>query len=226
MCTGWTRSRWSRRTSRGARGDGRGDPRAEAEATDFGVVQAAPDGHRIEAFVEKPADPPGMPGQPGHEALASMGNYVFDTDVLVEALRKDAADDGQPAQHGRRHHPEAGPGGRRARLRLPAEQGARGRPGATRGYWREVGTIDSYFDAHMDLCAVQPVFNLYNDRWPILTHVPPQPPAKFVQTTATGWDGRSTAWSATASSSPAAWCATRCCRRAPGWTAGRGWSVR
>jgi glucose-1-phosphate adenylyltransferase len=59
-------------------------------------------------------------------------------------------------------------------------------PGAEerdRGYWREVGTLDSYFDAHMDLCAVHPVFNLYNDQWPILTHVPPLPPAKFVHAT-------------------------------------------
>ena len=68
-------------------------PVRRTEAPDFGVVQTAPDGHRIEAFLEKPADPPGRPGQPD-KALASMGNYVFDSDVLVEALKKDAADDG------------------------------------------------------------------------------------------------------------------------------------
>ena len=56
----------------------------------------------------------------------------------------------------------------------------RERPSGTRGYWRDVGTLDSYFDAHMDLCALHPVFNLYNDRWPILTSVPSVPPAKFV----------------------------------------------
>jgi glucose-1-phosphate adenylyltransferase len=59
-------------------------------------------------------------------------------------------------------------------------------PGASErdiGYWRDVGTLDSYFDAHMDLCAAHPVFNLYNERWPILTHVPPEPPAKFVHNT-------------------------------------------
>jgi glucose-1-phosphate adenylyltransferase len=68
-----------------------GVPRTEAAG--LGVVQTAPDGHRIEEFTEKPADPPGRPGHPG-EAFVSMGNYVFDADVLIEALKKDAADDG------------------------------------------------------------------------------------------------------------------------------------
>jgi len=153
-------------------------PVPRREATDFGVVQTAPDGHRIEAFLEKPADPPGRPGRPD-EAFASMGNYVFDTDVLVEALRKDAGDDGSRHSMGGDIIP------------MLAREGAayvydflqNKVPGAGErdlGYWREVGTLDSYFDAHMDLCAVHPVFSLYNDRWPILTYVPPQPPAKFV----------------------------------------------
>jgi glucose-1-phosphate adenylyltransferase len=153
-------------------------PVPRMEATDFGIVQTAPNGHRIEAFLEKPADPPGRPGQPD-EAFASMGDYVFDTDVLVEALRKDAADDGSRHSMGGDIIPM-----------LVREHAAHVYdflqnkvPGADErdlGYWRDVGTLDSYFDAHMDLCAVYPVFNLYNDRWPILTHVPPQPPAKFV----------------------------------------------
>jgi glucose-1-phosphate adenylyltransferase len=142
------------------------------------VVQTAPDGHSIETFLEKPADPPGRPGQPD-KALASMGNYVFDSDVLVEALKKDAADDGSRHSMGGDIIPM-----------LVRERAAHAYdflqnkvPGASAhdlGYWREVGTLDSYFDAHMDLCAVHPVFNLYNDRWPILTQVPSQPPAKFV----------------------------------------------
>ena len=153
-------------------------PVPRMDAVDFGVVQTAPDGHSIEAFLEKPADPPGRPGQPD-EAFASMGIYVFDTDVLVEALRKDAADDGS------RH----GMGGDiipmlvRARAAHVYDFLQNKVPGADArdlGYWRDVGTLDSYFDAHMDLCAVHPAFNLYNDRWPILTHVSPQPPAKFV----------------------------------------------
>ncbi|MGO9081713.1 MAG: glucose-1-phosphate adenylyltransferase, partial [Streptosporangiaceae bacterium] len=149
-----------------------------AEATEFGVVQTAADGHSIEAFLEKPADPPGRPGQPD-EAFASMGNYVFDTKVLIEALHKDAADAG--SGHGM--------GGdiipmlvreRAAHVYDFAENQVPGVDEREHGYWRDVGTLDSYFDAHMDLCAVHPVFNLYNDRWPILTHVPSQPPAKFV----------------------------------------------
>ena len=148
------------------------------EATDFGVVQTAPDGHSIEAFLEKPADPPGRPGRPD-EAFASMGDYVFDRDVLVEALKKDAAD------RGSRH----GMGGdiipmlvreRAAHVYDFLQNKVPGADARDLGYWRDVGTLDSYFDAHMDLCAVQPVFNLYNDRWPIMTQVPSQPPAKFV----------------------------------------------
>jgi glucose-1-phosphate adenylyltransferase len=148
-----------------------------AEATDFGVVQAAADGHSIEAFLEKPACPPGRAGQPD-EALVSMGIYVFDPDVLIEALHKDAADDDSGHSMGGDIIP-----------RLAREGAAHAYdfrqnevPGACardRCYWRELGTIDSYFNAHMDLCAVNPPFNLYNDRWPIVTRVSCQPPAKF-----------------------------------------------
>ena len=152
-------------------------PRAAAAAA-FGVAQTAADGHRIEAFLEKPPQPPALPGRPG-EAFASMVNYVFDREVLVEALQKDAADD-------RSRHSIGGD-----IIPMLAREGAAhaydflqnkvpGADGRELGYWREVGTIDSYFEAHMDLCAVHPVFNLYNDEWPILTWVPPQPPAKFV----------------------------------------------
>jgi glucose-1-phosphate adenylyltransferase len=148
------------------------------KATQFGVVQAAPDGHLIEAFREKPSHPPGDPGQPD-VALASMGNYVFDTDVLVEALHKDAADDAS----GRSMGGDIIPMLVRRRAAHVYDFLQNEVPGADPrelGYWREVGTIDSYFEAHMDLCAAHPVFSLYNSRWPILTHVPPHPPAKFV----------------------------------------------
>jgi glucose-1-phosphate adenylyltransferase len=147
-------------------------------ATDFGVVRAAPDGHRIEAFLEKPAEPPGLPGSPD-EAFASMGNYVFDRDVLVEALQKDADDE-------RSQHSIGGDiipmlvRERAAHVYDFLQNKVPGSDGRDQGYWREVGTLDSYFDAHMDLCTVHPVFNLYNDQWPILTLVPPQPPGKFV----------------------------------------------
>jgi glucose-1-phosphate adenylyltransferase len=147
-------------------------------AAGFGVVQTVPGGHRIEAFTEKPADPPGRHGHPD-QALASMGIYVYDRDVLVEALIKDAADEGSRHSIGGDIIPM-----------LVAQRAAHAYdfvqnqvPGADpgeRGYWRDAGTLDSYFAAHMDLCATVPAFNLYNDRWPILTRVPVQPPAKFV----------------------------------------------
>ncbi len=153
-------------------------PVPRLEATDFGVVQTAPKGHRVEAFGEKPADPPALPGRPDR-ALASMGSYVFDTDVLVEALLKDARDDGSQHSLGGDVIPMLARAGV-AHVYDFLQNKVPGADVSDVGYWREVGTIDSYFEAHMDLCAVQPVFNLYNDRWPILTHVPPQPPAKFV----------------------------------------------
>jgi glucose-1-phosphate adenylyltransferase len=153
-------------------------PVPRKDATQFGVVQTVPDGRLIELFLEKPADPAGRPGRPDR-ALVSMGNYVFDTDVLVEALHKDAADEAS-------RHSMGGdiiPALVRERTAYVYDFLQNKVPGAERrdaGYWREMGTIDSYFDAHMDLCAVHPMFNLYNREWPILTHVPPDPPAKFV----------------------------------------------
>jgi glucose-1-phosphate adenylyltransferase len=153
-------------------------PVPRTEAADFGILQTAPDGHLIEVFLEKPSHPPGRPGRPD-EALVSMGNYVFHTDVLTEGLHKDAEDESSGHSIGGDVIP-----------RLVRERTAHVYdflkntvPGAEprdAGYWREVGTIDSYFDAHMDLCAIHPAFNLYNRQWPILTDVPPWPPAKFV----------------------------------------------
>jgi glucose-1-phosphate adenylyltransferase len=153
-------------------------PVPRMDATAFGVIQAGADGITLEAFLEKPADPPPLPGRPD-QAYASMGNYLFSTDLLVEALRKDAA---SPTS---RHDM----GGDIIPMLVDEESAqvydfmTNEVPGANpgdAGYWRDVGTLDSYFDAHMDLCAVVPVFNLYNDRWPIFTSVPSLPPAKFV----------------------------------------------
>ena len=153
-------------------------PVPRAEATAFGVIRVAPDGRTIEAFLEKPADPPGMPGQP-EMAYASMGIYVFTADVLVDALRDDAADDSSRHDMGGDIVPMLVKRGA-AQVYDFLTNVVPGAEARDAGYWRDVGTLDSYFDAHMDLCAVHPVFNLYNDRWPILTHVPSQPPAKFV----------------------------------------------
>jgi glucose-1-phosphate adenylyltransferase len=153
-------------------------PVAREEATSFGVIQTAKDGRSVEAFLEKPADPPSLPTDP-NLSYASMGNYVFDTDVLIDALRKDAADDSSRHDMGGDILPMlVSQGAAQAYNFLDNEV-----PGAEprdRGYWRDVGTLDSYFESHLDLCAVHPIFNLYNDKWPILTYVPSQPPAKFV----------------------------------------------
>jgi glucose-1-phosphate adenylyltransferase len=151
-------------------------PREEASA--FGVIGVARDGRTIESFLEKPADPPARPGTTG-QALASMGNYLFTADVLVDALRKDAADAASRHDIGGNLIPRLVADGCAQVYDFMTNQV----PGASeedRGYWRDVGTLDSYYDAHMDLCATVPKFNLYNDRWPILTEVPPEPPAKFV----------------------------------------------
>ncbi|SDJ01704.1 glucose-1-phosphate adenylyltransferase [Frankineae bacterium MT45] len=151
-------------------------PRAEASA--FGVIHAADDRKVIE-FIEKPADPPGLPGNPDL-AYASMGNYVFTTDALIEVLRADAADETSAHDMGGNIMP------------MMVERDAayvydfddNDVPGAEdrdHGYWRDVGTLDAYYDAHMDLVAVHPIFNLYNQLWPIYTHHPQLPPAKFVE---------------------------------------------
>ena len=153
-------------------------PVPRMDATAFGVIQAAADGITLEAFLEKPADPPSLPGQPD-QAYASMGNYLFSTDVLIEALRKDAASPSTRHDMGGDIIPMLVDEGSAQVYNFMTNEV----PGANprdAGYWRDVGTLDSYFDAHMDLCAVLPVFNLYNDRWPIFTNVPSLPPAKFV----------------------------------------------
>jgi glucose-1-phosphate adenylyltransferase len=150
-------------------------PRSEASA--FGVIKTAEDGRTISQFLEKPADPPAVEGSP-NESYASMGNYIFSTEVLVEALRVDAGDSGSVHDMGGNIIPML--------TDLGAAQvydfNDNRVPGATdrdRGYWRDVGSLDAYHDAHMDLVSVHPVFNLYNRKWPILTYLPPLPPAKF-----------------------------------------------
>jgi glucose-1-phosphate adenylyltransferase len=147
------------------------------DATGFGVIDADAEG-RVAGFLEKPADPPGLPDAP-EESFASMGNYVFSTDALLEALRKDAADDSSVHDMGGSIMPMLAETGEAWVYDFSTNIV----PGSTErdhGYWRDVGTIDSYYDAHMDLVSVTPIFNLYNDRWPIYTLPPQLPPAKFV----------------------------------------------
>ncbi|MBD0023137.1 glucose-1-phosphate adenylyltransferase [Gordonia pseudamarae] len=151
-------------------------PRSEAFA--FGCIDADASG-RITRFLEKPKDPPGTPDDPD-VTFASMGNYVFTTDALVQALRSDAADSDSDHDMGGDIIPA-----------FVARESAyvydfkdNEVPGATerdKGYWRDVGTLDAFYDAHMDLVSVHPVFNLYNRRWPIRGESLNLPPAKFVE---------------------------------------------
>lgn len=150
-----------------------------ALADQFGVIDVEPeDPTRIRDFLEKPVAPVGLPDSP-QEVLASMGNYVFDANALVEAVTKDAADPDSRHDMGGDIVPafvREGTAGVYDFIRNDV-------PGSTdrdQAYWRDVGTIDAYFDANKDLIAVQPVFNLYNEDWPLYTGYTGLPPAKFV----------------------------------------------
>jgi glucose-1-phosphate adenylyltransferase len=153
-------------------------PVTRQDAKEFGIVGVGANGRTIERFVEKPANPPTIPDSP-EESFASMGIYVFDTKALVDVLYADAADSSSRHDIGGNIIPAmVADGAAQAYDFLTNDV-----PGSTdrdAGYWRDVGTIDAYFDAHMDLRTVDPMFNLYNYRWPILTHMDPLPPAKFV----------------------------------------------
>jgi glucose-1-phosphate adenylyltransferase len=150
-------------------------PRNQASA--FGVIDAAAD-NKINSFLEKPADPPGLPDDP-ESSFASMGNYVFTRTALVDALETDAADTDSRHDMGGNIIPNFVNKGD-AQVYDFTENSV---PGATikdQNYWRDVGTIDAYHEAHMDLVSVDPMFNLYNDEWPIWTYAVQMPGAKFV----------------------------------------------
>jgi glucose-1-phosphate adenylyltransferase len=156
-------------------------PVSRQDAKAFGIVGVEADGRTISGFLEKPANPPPLPDSP-EESFASMGIYVFTTEVLKAALRRDAKDEASRHDIGGNLIPMLVADGDAQAYDFLTNQV----PGATErdaGYWRDVGTIDAYFDAHMDLRSVDPLFNLYNDSWPILTHMTSLPPAKFVHDT-------------------------------------------
>ncbi|MFI9011312.1 glucose-1-phosphate adenylyltransferase [Actinosynnema sp. NPDC053489] len=150
-------------------------PRAEAKA--FGCIDSDASG-LITRFLEKPADPPHVPDDP-EVTFASMGNYVFTTEALIEALRADAANPDSDHDMGGDIIPMLVDQGQ-AHVYDFADNKVPGESDRDRGYWRDVGTIDAYYEAHMDLVSVHPVFNLYNQAWPIRTATPPLPPAKFI----------------------------------------------
>ena len=144
----------------------------------FGVIEVGTDGRLITAFREKPTDAKGLADSPD-EIYASMGNYVFTAGTLVDAVTQDAANlDSKHDMGGNIIPMLVGRG--EANVYDFRDNDV---PGATPrdvGYWRDVGTIDSFYDAHMDLISVHPVFNLYNRQWPIFTDYEPWPPAKSV----------------------------------------------
>ncbi len=145
----------------------------------FGVIDVdSEDPRRIAQFLEKPSDAPGLPDSPD-EVFASMGNYVFDADVLKRAVNEDAELEGSKHDMGGDIVPAFVNRGEA----YVYDFNSNAVPGATdrdHAYWRDVGTMESYYEAHMDLISVHPVFNLYNQDWPILTNYGCHPPAKFV----------------------------------------------
>jgi glucose-1-phosphate adenylyltransferase len=154
-------------------------------ANQFGVIDVQPDDpRRIRAFLEKPEDPTGLPDSPD-EILASMGNYIFDTDALIDAVVRDSEREGSDHDMGGDIIPDFVERGE-AGVYDFRDNDVAGSTDRDRDYWRDVGTLDSYYEAHMDLISVLPVFNLYNYRWPLYTDYGPLPPAKFVH----GWHGR------------------------------------
>ena len=146
------------------------------EAVGFGVMHVD-EKDRIVAFVEKPKDPPAIPGQPDL-ALASMGIYVFETKFLIDLLKKDAADPKSSRDFGKDIIPIVVSGGKavahrfaKSCVRSSLEKGS---------YWRDVGTIDAYWEANVDLTDTLPELDLYDQEWPIWTYGEVTPPAKFV----------------------------------------------
>jgi glucose-1-phosphate adenylyltransferase len=147
-----------------------------SDASSFGVMHVD-DNDRIQSFLEKPADPPAMPGKPD-QSLASMGIYVFESNFLFDELRRDAADRTSSHDFGKDIIPHIVKHGRAVAhhfenscIRSQAEM---------RSYWRDVGTLDAYWAANIDLTDLVPELDLFDRSWPIWTHAEITPPAKFV----------------------------------------------
>ncbi len=146
------------------------------EATGFGVM-AIDENARIIAFVEKPADPPAMPGRPDL-ALASMGIYVFKTSFLIDLLRQDQDDPNSSHDFGKDIIPAIVKGGKAIAHKFSdscVRSSSEAEP-----YWRDVGTIDAFWEANIDLTDFVPALDLYDTKWPIWTYTELTPPAKFI----------------------------------------------
>ncbi|MGW0993304.1 glucose-1-phosphate adenylyltransferase [Streptomyces sp. NPDC002520] len=148
-----------------------------AESSSFGVITPGSDGRTVERFLEKPADPPGLADAP-ECVFASMGNYIFTTKALVESLQRDAEDEESVHDMGGSILPQL-TGRGEAQLYDFSDNHVPGETSRDQGYWRDVGTLDAYYEAHMDLIAERPAFNLYNRQWPIYTHSNQLSPARF-----------------------------------------------
>lgn len=159
-------------------------PVPKEEAKQFGVIRVDAHG-RITEFLEKVPDPPEIPGRPGF-CLASMGNYVFEADVLLDQLKQDARLNESAHDFGRNVLPSMVKEGHAVYAYDFATNEVPGQTDWNRGYWRDIGTIDSYWESQMDLVEVTPRFSLYNDEWVIRTGMSHDPPAKFVFSDATG----------------------------------------
>ena len=145
-------------------------------ASEFGVIEATPDG-AIVAFHEKKSEAPTIPGEP-HLVYASMGNYIFSARILLRALEADALR--QDSKHDFGHDILPSLLGRAAMYAYDYQaNGIPGEPADVPVYWRDVGTLEAYYEAHMDLCGLLPSLNIYNRRWPIRTASYPDPGAKF-----------------------------------------------
>ena len=147
-----------------------------SQASSFGVIDAGADS-KIDRFLEKPADPPGLADDP-ESSFASMGNYIFTTEALIDALTSDAALETSRHDMGGDIIPAFVDAGDAQVYDFSTNEVA-GTTDRDRAYWRDVGTIDAYHEAHMDLVSVDPVFNLYNLDWPISTYPVQMPGAKF-----------------------------------------------
>lgn len=157
----------------------------ESQAFEFGVIEQAAESSRIAAFHEKNPDAPRLPDAP-HEVLASMGNYIFRADTFREIMAEDAADESSAHDVGGNIIPKLVARGE-AHYYDYRTNNVPGEVNTGAHYWRDVGTLDSYYEAHMDLVAPMPVFSLYNEQWPIFTRGITQPPAKITD----GRDGPS-----------------------------------
>ena len=150
-----------------------------ALSTQFGVIEVdSQNPSKIAQFLEKPANPKPVPGDPT-QALASMGNYIFEAKCLVDVLEEDAKVADSKHDFGHNIIPKLFPQGDVYVYDFSTNI-IRGEKEEAWGYWRDVGTIDSYYEANMDLISIVPPIDLYNKYWPMRSYTPPMPPAKFV----------------------------------------------